>query len=52
VPPNCVVVRAERRREFPGGQFYLPCALIIRRLQPGDRDHLNDILRESGVTLP
>ena len=30
VPPNCVVVRAERKREFPGGEFYLPCALIIR----------------------
>jgi 2,3,4,5-tetrahydropyridine-2-carboxylate N-succinyltransferase len=51
VPPDCVVVRAERRREFPGGDFYLPCALIIRRLVPGERDHLNDILRESGVAV-
>jgi 2,3,4,5-tetrahydropyridine-2-carboxylate N-succinyltransferase len=51
VPPDCVVVRADRKRQFPGGEFYLPCALIIRRLQPGDRDHLNDILRESDVVV-
>jgi hypothetical protein len=44
-------MRAERKREFKGGEFYLPCALIVRRLQPGDRDHVNDILRESGVTV-
>ena len=49
VPPDCVVVRAERRREFPGGEFFLPCALIIRRLAPGEREHVNDILREHGV---
>src|SRR3954447_5517998 len=51
IPPDCVVMRAERKREFKGGEFYLPCALIVRRLQPGDRDHVNDILRESGVTI-
>src|SRR4051795_3513078 len=51
IPPDCVVMRAERKREFTGGEFYLPCALIVRRLQPGDRDHVNDILRESGVTV-
>jgi 2,3,4,5-tetrahydropyridine-2-carboxylate N-succinyltransferase len=51
VPPDCVVVRADRKRQFPGGEFYLPCALIIRRLQPGDRDHLNDILHEGDVVV-
>jgi 2,3,4,5-tetrahydropyridine-2-carboxylate N-succinyltransferase len=51
VPPDCVVVRAERKRQFPGGEFYLPCALIIRRLEPGDREHLNDVLRESEVVI-
>lgn len=51
VPPNCVVVRAERKRQFPGGEFYLPCALIIRRIAEGERSHLNDILRESGVSV-
>jgi 2,3,4,5-tetrahydropyridine-2,6-dicarboxylate N-succinyltransferase len=51
IPPDSVVMRAERKREFPGGEFYLPCALIVRRLQPGDRDHVNDILRETGITV-
>ena len=51
VPPDCVVMRAERVKRFKGGEFLLPCALIVRRLQPGDRDHVNDILRESGVAV-
>ena len=51
VPPGCIVVRADRRREFSGGEFYLPCALVIRRIEPGEREHLNDILRESGVAV-
>ena len=51
VPADCIVVRADRKKEFPGGDFYLPCALIIRRIQPGERTHLNDILRESGISV-
>jgi 2,3,4,5-tetrahydropyridine-2-carboxylate N-succinyltransferase len=51
VPENCIVMRAERRRQFAGGEFFLPCALIVRRLQPGDRSHVNEILRESGVSV-
>jgi 2,3,4,5-tetrahydropyridine-2-carboxylate N-succinyltransferase len=52
VPPWCIVVQASRRREFPGGEFGLPCALILRRLEPGERADtakLNEILREHGV---
>ncbi len=52
VPPWSVVVQASRRRTFPGGDFFLPCALVIRRLTPGqrhDKAQLNDILREHGV---
>ena len=52
VPPWSVVVQASRRREFPGGEFGLPCALVIRRLSEGDRHDkgkLEDILREHGV---
>ena len=26
---------ASRRREFPGGEFFLPCVLVIKRLEPG-----------------
>jgi 2,3,4,5-tetrahydropyridine-2-carboxylate N-succinyltransferase len=53
VPPWCVVVQASRRREFPGGEFGLPCVLVIKRLEPGsrhDKAQLNDLLREHGVT--
>lgn len=52
VPPWCIVVQAIRKREFPGGEFGLPCALILRRLEPGeraDKAKLNEILREHGV---
>ncbi|HEY4402889.1 MAG TPA: 2,3,4,5-tetrahydropyridine-2,6-dicarboxylate N-succinyltransferase [Acidimicrobiia bacterium] len=52
VPPWCIVVQATRKREFPGGEFGLPCALIMRRLEPGeraDKAKLNEILREHGI---
>jgi 2,3,4,5-tetrahydropyridine-2-carboxylate N-succinyltransferase len=51
IPPDSVVMRAERKKVFPGGEFYLPCALIVRKLQPGDREHVNEILRETGITV-
>ncbi len=53
VPDYCVAVSASRKREYPGGEYYLPCVLIIRRLTEGERHNkvaLNDILRESGVS--
>jgi 2,3,4,5-tetrahydropyridine-2-carboxylate N-succinyltransferase len=52
VPDYCVAVSANRKRVFEGGEFYLPCVLIIRRLNEGERHNktaLNDILREHGV---
>lgn len=52
VPDYCVAVMAQRRREFAGGEFYLPCVLIIQRLSEGERHDkvaLNDILRDHGV---
>jgi 2,3,4,5-tetrahydropyridine-2-carboxylate N-succinyltransferase len=54
VPPWSIVVQAGRARSFPGGDFTLPCALIIRRLTEGERHDkakLNDILRDHGVAL-
>jgi len=51
VPPYCIAVQAGRRREFPGGEFMLPCVLVLRRYEPGERTHLNDILREAGVNV-
>lgn len=49
VPPWSIVVQAQRRRQFAGGEFWLPCALVVRHYQPGEREHLNDVLREHGV---
>jgi 2,3,4,5-tetrahydropyridine-2-carboxylate N-succinyltransferase len=53
VPPWCVAVGASRRRELPGGEFFLPCVLVLRRLSEGerhDKSQLNAILRTHGVS--
>jgi 2,3,4,5-tetrahydropyridine-2-carboxylate N-succinyltransferase len=52
VPDYCVAVMAQRRREFAGGEFFLPCVLIIQRMSEGERHNkvaLNEILRDHGV---
>ncbi len=52
VPDYCVAVSASRRREFAGGEFFMPCVLILRRMQEGERHDkvaLNALLREHGV---
>ena len=52
VPDYCVAVSASRRREYPGGEFFLPCVLIIKRMQEGERHDkvaLNSLLRDHGV---
>jgi 2,3,4,5-tetrahydropyridine-2-carboxylate N-succinyltransferase len=52
VPAWSVAIPGSRRREFPGGEFFLPCVLIVRRLDEGERHdkaQLNAILREHGV---
>ncbi len=53
VPAWSVAVSASRRREFPGGEFFLPCVLVIKRLNEGqrhDKAQLNELLREYGVS--
>lgn len=53
VPPWCVAVQASRRRDYRGGEFYLPCVLVIKRLTEGqrhDKAELNDILRQHSVS--
>lgn len=53
VPDYCVAVTANRRRAFAGGEFFLPCVLIIRRMSEGERHNkvaLNALLREHGVS--
>jgi 2,3,4,5-tetrahydropyridine-2-carboxylate N-succinyltransferase len=52
VPDWCVAVSATRPRSFPGGDFGLPCVLVLKRLAEGDRHgkaQLNDILRDHGL---
>jgi len=52
VPDWCVAVAGMRSRTFPGGEFGLPCILVIKRLTEGERHEkarLNDILRDHGV---
>ena len=52
VPDYCVAVAAQRRREYPGGEFFLPCVLIIKRLDENERHSkvaLNSLLRDHGV---
>jgi 2,3,4,5-tetrahydropyridine-2-carboxylate N-succinyltransferase len=54
VPPWCIAVTATRPRKFPGGEFGLPCLLVIRRLTEGqrhDKAQLNELLREHGVSV-
>jgi 2,3,4,5-tetrahydropyridine-2-carboxylate N-succinyltransferase len=53
VPAWSVAVSASRRREYPGGEFFLPCVLVIKRLTEGERHdkaQLNAVLREHGVS--
>jgi 2,3,4,5-tetrahydropyridine-2-carboxylate N-succinyltransferase len=52
VPERAVVVPATRSRRFPGGEFGLACALVLRVLGEGeehDKLALNAILREHGL---
>ncbi len=52
VPDHCVAVPASRRKQYPGGEFYLACVLVVRYLEPGERHEraaLNDVLRTHGV---
>jgi 2,3,4,5-tetrahydropyridine-2-carboxylate N-succinyltransferase len=54
VPSWCVAVSATRPRSFPGGDFGLPCVLVIKRLTEGerhDKSALNDVLRTHGTTV-
>jgi 2,3,4,5-tetrahydropyridine-2,6-dicarboxylate N-succinyltransferase len=54
VPPWSVAVSATRPRRFPGGEFGLPCVLVVKRLTEGERHDkgaLNDILRDHGATV-
>jgi len=54
VPAWSVAITASRKRSYPGGDFYLPCVLVIKHLTEGqrhDKAQLNAVLREHGVNV-
>ena len=53
VPERAIAISGTRPKRFAGGEFGLPCVLVIRRLAEGeehDKLKLESILREHGVT--
>ena len=53
VPAWSVCVGGTRSRKFDGGEFGLPCVLVLKRLAEGsahDKAALNEILRDHGVS--
>jgi 2,3,4,5-tetrahydropyridine-2,6-dicarboxylate N-succinyltransferase len=54
IPDRAVAIGATRTRSFPGGEFGLPCVLVIKRLEEGERHdkaQLNALVRHHGATL-
>jgi 2,3,4,5-tetrahydropyridine-2-carboxylate N-succinyltransferase len=54
VPSWCVAVSATRSRSFPGGDFALPCVLVVKRLSQGerhDKSKLNQVLRDHAAAV-
>lgn len=52
VPPWSVAISATRSRQYNGGEFGLPCVLVIKRLNEGERHDkagVNDLLRDHGI---
>jgi 2,3,4,5-tetrahydropyridine-2,6-dicarboxylate N-succinyltransferase len=51
-PPWSVCLNGTRPRKFAGGEYGMPCVLVLKRLPAGERHskaELNAILREHGV---
>ncbi len=51
-PAWSVCLNGTRSRKFPGGEYGMPCVLVLKRLPAGERHRkaeLNAILREHGV---
>jgi 2,3,4,5-tetrahydropyridine-2-carboxylate N-succinyltransferase len=53
VPPGSVVIPGSMKKEFKGGDFYVPCALVIgkRKASTDTKTSLNDALREYNVAV-
>jgi 2,3,4,5-tetrahydropyridine-2,6-dicarboxylate N-succinyltransferase len=54
IPAWSVAIGATRSRAFAGGEFGLPCVLVVKRLQEGERHDkvkLNELVRDHGAAL-
>jgi 2,3,4,5-tetrahydropyridine-2,6-dicarboxylate N-succinyltransferase len=54
IPDWSVAIAGTRPRSFPGGDFGLPCMLVIKRLAEGERHDkaaLEDLVRAHGASL-
>ncbi len=54
IPPWSVAIGASRSRTFAGGEFGLPCVLVVKRLDEGERHDkvkLNELVRDHGAAL-
>src|SRR5207248_6509579 len=54
VPPWCVAVGATRTRRYPGGEWGLPCILVVKRLPEGvrhEKARLESLVRDHGSAL-
>jgi 2,3,4,5-tetrahydropyridine-2-carboxylate N-succinyltransferase len=53
IPPRSVVIPGSMKKTFAGGDFYVPCALIIgeRKQSTDTKTSLNDALRDFNVAV-
>lgn len=53
VPARSVVIPGSYAKKFPGGEYHVPCALIIgkRKESTDKKTSLNDALRENNVSV-
>lgn len=53
-PAWSVCISAARQRTFPGGDFFLPCLLVIKRLEVGEQHNklaIQELFRQHGVGM-
>ncbi len=53
VPANSVVIPGSYAKQFPAGEFHVPCAIIIGQRKPSTdlKTSLNEALRENNVSV-
>lgn len=53
VPARSVVIPGSYKKQFPAGEFYVPCAMIIgkRKESTNKKTSLNDALRDNDVAV-